>query len=612
MLGALSVALGESLLWTGVSIAVIAIGAKVIARWWTPAGDRGVWFLGVIVGALAALAMWHYFTRMTRMPDVAVASVIDVRMKLHDRLSTAVAVAERTDAFARAAVEDGIRIATDKRMQEALARAIPIAAPRRWWAGPTLTAIACAIWWFVPGLSMGHAAQDLTKSETELQSAREAARMQIDSLQAQIESKPELSQALADAGSDKKLSGDPSEEKLKSADDVRRETTRQVNDLSKRLDDLLQGEKAQQLEAMKEALGRIEPTKAGPLKKLAEALKRGDAQRAKSELADLQKQVKDATMDEQSRAELAAQLSELAKQLKEGAEANDALKKALENAGLDGDLAKNPAAAKAAVEAAKNLNEEQVQALKQALQAQAKSNESMDKLARACESMCSQCKNGGAKAGKSQSKASQGGEGGKSSDETGEGDAGLASDALSEMEMLNELMKDAESARSQCQKSSCSGGATPSDQSGRSSMNANRAQGQGGQRTKEQTATGTRARKEKVESTGGDVIARQLVEAPPVVGESRATLQQLSGDIGTGSEEGTEEDPVPANLREVHKHYFGDLKKKIDAKTAQPVAPASDPSASPAAQPAAQPAVEPSTPAAGNASPATNPARANA
>lgn len=91
-----------------------------------------------------------------------------------------------------------------------------------------------------------------------------------------------------------------------------------------------------------------------------------------------------------------------------------------------------------------------------------------------CESMCSQCKNG-SKSGDKDSKSSEGKaskSGGKPSKDgdPSEGSGQTAKEAaevLSEMEMLNELMKDAESARSQCQ-----GGSNPSDKPGKSSMNA--------------------------------------------------------------------------------------------------------------------------------------------
>ena len=596
LLGQFLGSMGRVTLWAGIVLVAVSVSSKLVAGWWSPAGERGLWF--VILGAiiLIALGVWAFLSRPRAEGDVAVASLIDVKLKLHDRLSTAVAVADRTDPFAQAAIEDGLKIAGDKRLIESLGRAIPIDAPRNWWAGPSFIVMACAVWWFVPGLSLGNAQSADGLSEIQLQAARDAAKVQIETLQAKIETNSELSKALGENGEEKKLAGDASDEKLQTPESVRRETTRQVNDLSKKLDELLTGEKAQQLEAMKDALSRIEPSKSGPLKELGEALKRGDGAAAKSALAKLQDQVKDGKMDEKTREELAAKLSEMTSQLKDAAKANDTLKKALENAGLDGALAKNPQAAKAAIDAAKNLNDAQKKALKEAIESQSKAGEKLEKLAKMCESMSSQCKNG-SKSGDKDSKSSEGKaskSGGKPSKDgdpsEGSGQSAKeAAEVLSEMEMLSEMMKDAESARSQCQ-----GGSSPSDKPGKSAMNAGGGIGMLGERTKEKTETGTRTRKEKVKSTGGDVIARQLVEAPPVVGESRATLKQLSGEIGRGYEEGTDEDPVPANLRDLHKHYFGDLKKKIDAKSGQ-VAPTTPvPPTEPVAPPApVSPAVSP-------------------
>ena len=575
--------LARGLLIAGIALALVALVAKVIAPWWTAAAqERGMWFAILVGVVLGTLAVYAFLARTRDRTDVAIASLVDVRLKLHDRLSTAVAVAGRTDPFARAAVEDGLMVAADRRFAEALPRAIPITTPKNWWTGPLLCMIAAAIWWFVPALSLAGIATAAAQSDADLQAARDAAKMQMESLQMKLDENPELSKAVAGSESDKSLAPELSDEKLHTPEEVRRETTRKVNELSKRLDELLGGEQAQQLEAMKEALSRIEPAQSGPLQKLAEALKRGDAAVAKSELENLQKRLNEGKMDENARKELAAKLQDLAEQLKDAAKAGDALQKALENAGLDGALAKNPAAAKAAIEAAKNLNDAQKQALKQAIAAQSKAGEKLEKLAKACESMCSQCKNGGSKSGKAGSKSGQSGESSSATPSSSDGNTEVASESLSEMEMLNEMMKDAESARSQCQKS-CSSGSASDDASCQSTMGANRGRGTGGERTKQETATGTKARKEKVENTGGEVIARQLVDAPPVVGESRATLQQLSGEIGRGYEEGTDEDPVPANLREVHKHYFGDLKKKIDAKSVQPAQPSAAPTTPPGA-----------------------------
>jgi hypothetical protein len=44
-------------------------------------------------------------------------------------------------------------------------------------------------------------------------------------------------------------------------------------------------------------------------------------------------------------------------------------------------------------------------------------------------------------------------------------------------------------------------------------------------------------------------------------------LREIAGNIERGYEDGTDDDPVPPHLRDLHKHYFGDLKKRIDAKS---------------------------------------------
>lgn len=90
-------------------------------------------------------------------------------------------------------------------------------------------------------------------------------------------------------------------------------------------------------------------------------------------------------------------------------------------------------------------------------------------------------------------------------------------------------------------------------------------QGQGGQAPIAPTPTGTTVQREKVESRKGDVIAREMVEGEQVVGEARARLQRISDRIARGHEEGLDEDPIPPHLRDVHQHYFGELKKRIDA-----------------------------------------------
>ncbi len=545
-------ALAQGGVWVGIGIVVVAIAVKVIpgVPAWLAGSGLGLWVaLNLVVAALGVWVSLEWRrTKASLAEPVAVASMIDVRLGIHDRLSTAMAVAKRSDPFALAALQEGLRAAGDSRVAERLRRVTPITAPRRWWIGPTAIGLSVLTWVFLPQVDWARPAQAAEDSAAQLDAAREASKARIESVEAKINENPQLAAEVAKLADGKSTLGERTDEKHDTPDEVRRETTREVNELARRLDEILKSEQAQQLDAMKDALSRIEPGEASPLKDLAEALKQGDAAKAREALSQLEKKIAGNEMDQKTREELAKSLGELAKQIEQAAAANDGLKKALESAGLDGELAKNPEAAKRAIEGAKSLNESQKEALRKALAAQKKAGEQLERIAKAAKSMCSQCKNPGqAKDGAAAACKNAG-------------------ESLSDMEMLSEMMKDAEASRSQCKSASqCA-----SDQIAQGSqMNNKGGRAVGGERTKQETATGTKSRKEKVANQGGDIIARQLVEAPPLQGASRAEVEALSGEIGKGYEDGTEDDPVPANLRDVHKRYFGDLKKKMDEKGAK-------------------------------------------
>ncbi len=545
--------------------ATVAAGVGLlafVASWKAFAGALGfdaggATALAVAVSIVVAVIGVAGFTRALRerrvRGDLAVASLLDVRMGLHDRLSTALAVADRADPFAQAARASGVSAATDRRIEQGIAKAVPIAVPPRWWMGPGISALAIVLWLVLPSWDWSAVADAASSTDAELDAARRASTAQVETLEMAIKENPQLAQAMADTATANAAMAEKTNEDLRTPEDIRRETTRQVNELSKRLDDVLNSEKAMQMDALKDALRRIEPSKDGPLGALSEALKRADAQAAKRALEQLRKLADSPELSESARKELGQQLDQLASQVESAAQSGDTLRKALEAAGLDGDLAKSADAARKAIDSAKGLNEAQKEALRKALSAQQNAAKQLEKVAKACKALGSQCnKPGSAKDGAASACQS-------------------ASEALSEAETLSEMLKDAECARGQCQ-SACRSSAA-----GESAMNSPGGLGAGGERTKEETATGTKLRKERVAVNGGDVIARQLVDAPPLQGESRAKVERLSGEIGKGYEEGTEDDPVPAALRDVHKRYFGDLKRAIDQKSGKDASPSSAP-----------------------------------
>ena len=557
--------------WAGAALLAVLLGCRLASAWLPVLGSPVIPWVGIGV-AVASVAAWTA-VRVSRPSDLAVSSVVDVKLGLHDRLSTAIAVADRSDPFARAAVEDGLRVAQDGRVRQGIPSACPIAVPRSAVVGPALVGAAVIAWLALPPIPVGGGTVQSEGASEELAAARAAAAARLEPVVRQIESNDALAKALGmteqqdgertDGGRD----GD-------SAEAVRKEAARRMTELTQKLDQLMQSEQAQQLDALKDALSRVEPSQGSPVQSLAEALKRGDAAAARQHLEALAKQASDPSLDAATREALAKSLEQLASQIEKSAQGRDALRKALERSGMDSALASNPAALEQALAKADQLNEAQKESIRQAARAQRSANDSLEKLAKSMGQCAGQCRNpssgksGGASGSKDgQSPGEEGSQPSSSASSLAQGNQ-----MLSEMEQLAQMMQDAQSARSQC---AGGGNATQLASSGSPQRSGQAGQGRGpqggpsngGSTPTQETPFGTKSRKERVANQGGDVIARQLVEAPPVVGESRAKLQQIAQEISRGVEEGTGEDPVPPHLREAHRRYFGEMRRRIEQKT---------------------------------------------
>lgn len=545
-------------------------GARLSAAWWEPLASPVLpW--AVCVGAVAAAAAWTLW-RVRRPGDLAVASAVDVRLGLHDRLSTGVAVAQRDDPFARAAMEDATRAASDARVGAKVSEAFPFGWSPRVATGPAMIAAAALGWAWLPAIVLGSTGSAAVSDPAEMDAARAAASARIEPVVRTIESNPSLAQALAEsAGEDRSGARDGADGET--AEQVRREAARRMTELAQRLDAVLQSEQAQQLDALKDALSRVEPSQGSAVQGLAEALKRGDAAAARKELESLAQRANDPSLDAQTREALAKSLEQLASQVESAASARDALAKALERSGMDPALASNPAALDKALAAAGQLNDAQKQSIRQAAAAQKSASDSLQKLSSAMQSCAGQCRNpGSGKEGSGQG-SQPGQQGQQSGDGTGSpSSVASGSQMLSEMEQLAQMMQDAQAARSQCSGGSgqptqlaASGSSAPTGQAGRG-RGPQGGPSNGGSTPTQETAFGTKSRKERVAHQGGDVIARQLVDAPPVVGESRQRLREIAQEISRGVEEGTADEQVPPHLREAHRRYFGDMRKRIDQK----------------------------------------------
>ncbi|MCH2161048.1 MAG: hypothetical protein MK085_04155 [Phycisphaerales bacterium] len=540
------VALGGMLAWVALSKGLPVL----VVPWWV-----GLVVLGVALGIAAIVAL----ARPGR-DDVSVAVAIDQRLGLKERFATAVQVTHRDDPFAVAAVIDATSAAGHADTRGKVRQAFRPDAPRGWWLTPLLLVMLVFTWVFVP---QGNLLQADQENQVELVKAQDESQAQVDAVIESIEDNPMLAEELAEAmdGMRDGLEGFDGNDPARSPEDIRRETIRKVTALQEKLDEMLEGDEARMENALKRNLEGLKSDPGGDpdAKRMSEALQKGDFSEAKKALEDLANKMQDGELDAEKQEQIKKQLEDLAKQLQEMADQKKALEDELRKAGLDPELAQNPQALEQALENNQNLNQEQKQQLKQMAQAQQAASQACKGMGQACQNMAQGMGQQG-KAGSSDEQAQQG--------------AQQMQDMLSDMEAIQQMLQQAKAASGQC-KGACEGlgqglsqwaAALPNQQKKQGQGMGQWGQGAGGNAPISPTPTGTNEVREKVEVRNGDIIARQIIDGEQVVGEAKVGLQRISEKIGRGFEEGVTDDPVPPHLREVHRRYFGEVKKRIDAK----------------------------------------------
>jgi len=397
---------------------------------------------------------------------------------------------------------------------------------------------------------------------------------------------------------------------VRTPEQAAREAMKRMAELQARLDEVSDSRESKESRALQDALAKLElPKDSNAARELAEALKQGDFAAAKEALQSLQKQAaKDSGLSKEEREQLAKALEDTAKQLDALSKDPAKLAEALKQAGMDPSLANNPAALQEAMKQASQLNQSQREALQKMAESMQGAQSKLAQMSQEMEKSASQCRNPGQSQGQQsqgqQSEGQSGSEQQQASSQQSEGqDPGSSmSQMLSEAEADRQMAMAADDAKSQCQgggdgmseseadsalRASAEGDGQSQGNGGKKDGNGGgRAQASGGDRSMRETAFGTKFQKQKGARGEGDVIARQLVAGQAPVGESRVALEEVAGTIATGYERGSEDDPVPAHLREVHKRYFGELRQKFAEKGVKPAAPgAAAPSAPPAPVP---------------------------
>jgi hypothetical protein len=546
-----------------VALVVLIVLVLVAKSFPSVPDDRSamIWVLSILGGC--SLLGGLVIARFGRLSDGAIAALIDERLELKDRFTTAIHCTHRNDPFARAALDEAVAAVTQDGARRTVFAGFSPRMPSGSWLAPVLAVFTMVVWFAVPS-------GDLLRGEDSLSESRaiEERFENEQTVQAVLETIKEntaLSDEMAALGQSLELE-DALAGRSESPEAQRREALRRISDLERQLDDLVNGEQGKTMEALNRSMDSLSPSPDGETKPLIDALKSSDFKDAMKELEKLQAKANDSSLTDEEREKMASDLEDLAEQLAKAAENREALEEALQRAGMDPALAGDAQALEEAMKQASGLNQQQMQQLKQMMNAQKSSSQQCQNMSESLGKMAKECKDGG---------QSQGMKG--------------AQQMLSEAEMSQQMLQAAKSAMSQCQggdggkPGAGMAGILPSQSKPMPKQSGSIGQGFGGQGNGgtgnaplEETRFSTKYQKENVAvREGGDVISRQLVESKqPLVGESSVELEQIADRIVRSWEEGVQDEPIPAHLRDVHKHYFGELKKRIDAKRREVPVPA--------------------------------------
>jgi hypothetical protein len=261
-----------------------------------------------------------------------VSLLLDERLKLRERFSTTLALADSDDPFADAARSE----AEQKIEQAELKGHFPIRPSRCWTYTIGAWLIAAALISFMPQKDLlGFIRKDrqerqrteqLEKTKSDIKEAADPVKLAIKQL-----GKPELADALS------KLDQVPKDAKPQ---DIKRQAISQLGDISDKLRQMQNGMKLDSVNQLQKMLKQLRGSSDVFSQKLRLALAKGQFSQASNYLSQLQKELAKGNLTPEQQKALAGQLQDLAKRLQELAEKNEEFEKELEKLGLNKELAK--------------------------------------------------------------------------------------------------------------------------------------------------------------------------------------------------------------------------------------------------------------------------------
>ena len=284
------------------------------------------WSFGGVVTALILL-LW-LFRQPSRMQ---VSLLLDERLRLHERFSTTLALADSKDPFANAACSEARKTARRVNLQGHF----PIQPSRCWIYAISTWLIAVMLILFMPQKDLlgflrkqrqqEERAQQTQQAKVDIEQAANPVKLAVKQL-----GEPELADALS------KLEQMPKDAKPQ---DIKRQAIRKLGNLSDKVKKMQSDMQLESVTLMQRMFKQLRGSPDVLSQKLRLALAKGNFADASNLLNQLQKQLAEGKLTQEQQKDLSKQLQSLAKQLQELAQKNEEFEKELEKLGLSKKLA---------------------------------------------------------------------------------------------------------------------------------------------------------------------------------------------------------------------------------------------------------------------------------
>jgi len=279
----------------------------------------------------AAMVMILLLWLMKQPSRMQVSLLLDERLKLRERFSTTLALADSDDPFADAARSE----ARQKAEQANIQGHFPIRPSKCWIYAAGTWLIAAAIIFFMPQKDLlgflrkdrqqQELARQLEQTKVDIKDAADPVKLAIKQL-----GEPELADALS------KLDQTPKDAKPQ---DIKRQAIRNLGDLSDKIQQMQSGMKLDSVNLLQKMFKQLRGSSDVFSEKLRLALAKGQFSQASNLMSELQKELAKGNLSPEQQKALTGQLQDLAKRLQELAQKNEEFEKELEKLGLNKELA---------------------------------------------------------------------------------------------------------------------------------------------------------------------------------------------------------------------------------------------------------------------------------